>query len=113
MGLWVGVGLLYQSQQMFNGLFFRYVLLNAFFLTIETNLSATGSYVTVVGIGHFSRAVDDTSHDTYLQALHILRGFLDALDGSAQIIKRAATARTGDILGLGELHAGGLENGIR
>ena len=94
---------------MFYGFFFGDVLFYTFLLAVETDLSATGSYVTVVGIGHFSGTVDDTSHNTYLQTLHILRGFLDALNSGAQIIKRAATARTGDIFGLGEFHAGGLE----
>ena len=94
---------------MFYGLFFGDVLLNTFFLTIETDLSTTGTYIAVVGIGHLSGAIDNTAHNTYLQSFHILRSFLDTLDSGAQVIERATTTGAGDILGLGEFYTGGLE----
>ena len=112
MGLWVRVGLLYQPEQMFYGFFFRNVFFNTFFLTIETYLSTTGTYITIVGIGHLSRTVDYTSHYPYFQSFHILRGFLYTLDGRAQVIERTPTARTGNVFGLCEFYAGGLENRI-
>ena len=97
---------------MFYGLFFGDVLLYTFFLTVETDLSTTGTYIAVVGIGHLSGAIDNTAHNSNLQALHIFRGFLDALDSGAQVIERAATTGAGDIFGLGEFYTGGLEYGI-
>ena len=39
-------------------------------------------------------------------------GCLDAADGVLQVVERAAAARTGDVLRLRELDAGGLENGV-
>ena len=39
-------------------------------------------------------------------------GSLDATDGVLQIVERASTARTGDVLGLRKLDAGGLQDSV-
>ena len=81
-------------------LFFGNVLLDAFLLLVKTDFAASGTHVTIVGIGHLARAVDDAAHDAYLQPLQVRRGGLDAGDGALQVIERASAAGAGDVFGL-------------
>ena len=74
------------------------ILLYANLLAVETNLIRTGTYIAIVGICHFSRPIHDTAHDTNLQALQMLGGFLDLGNGFAKVVERTATTRTTDIL---------------
>src|SRR5574344_374795 len=106
----LGLVLMYQCQQTVDSLFLRNILQHTFLATIEGYLSATGTYVSVVGISHFTWAVDDTSHDTYLQTCHVLCSLLDTGDGGTQIIECTTATRTGDILGLGSAKASCLQD---
>ena len=99
-------------QETVDSLSFGNVFLDAFFLPIERDAARTGTHVAVVGIGHLARSVDDAAHDADLQSHEMSSGCLDAADGVLQVVERAAAARTGDVLRLGEFDAGGLENGV-
>ena len=73
----------------------------AFFLFIEADFSTTGTYIAIVGIGHFTRAVDDTAHDTDFQSLEVSRSRLDAGDGRFQVVQCTSATRTRDVFGFG------------
>ena len=95
---------------MFHGIFFGNVLLHADLLLIEAHALRTGTDITVVGISHLTGTIDDTAHDSDLQALHVLRGLTDLRDGVAEVIEGAAAAGAGDILRLRRAQPGSLED---
>ena len=37
-------------------------------LTLQADLSTSGTHITIVGIGHLAGTIHDTAHDTDLQA---------------------------------------------
>ena len=102
-----------QFEKFLDGFFLGDILLDTFLRLVERDLTTTSSYITVIGIGHLARTVHDAAHDAYLQSHEILRGCLDAGDGLLQVIERAPTTGTGDILRLRELDARCLKDGIR
>ena len=87
-----------EGKQMLYCHFLWDILLYANLLAVETNLIRTGTYIAIVGICHFSRPIYNTAHDTNLQALQMLGGFLDLGNGFAKVVERTATTRTTDIL---------------
>ena len=89
-------------------LFFGNVLLDAFLLLVKTDFAASGTHVTIVGIGHLARSVDDAAHDAYLQSFQVRRSGLDAGDGTLQIVERASAAGTGDVFRLAGTQTAGL-----
>ena len=97
---------------MVNSLCLGDVLLNTLLGTIEADLASTGTDITVVGIGHLARAIDNAAHNAYLQAYQMTGGCLDAGDGVLEVVERATATGTRDVLGLGELDAGSLQDGI-
>ena len=66
-----------EAQQMLHSLALGDGLLHTHLLLVERNLARSGAHISVVGIGHFARSVDYTTHDAYLQALHVGRSSLD------------------------------------
>ena len=101
-----------EVEQFLDGLFLRDILFHAFLGFIEGDLTAPSTYITVVGIGHLTRTVDDTTHDADLQTHEVFRGSLDLGDGLLQVIERTPTTRTRDILRLCELDARGLQDAV-
>lgn len=57
-----------KAQQMFYCLALGNSFLYAHFLLVERYFAWSGSYISVVGIRHFTRSVYDTSHNSYLQS---------------------------------------------
>ena len=102
-----------QLQQAFDSLFLGDVLGNTFLLLVERNLATTGTYIAIVGIGHLARTVNNTAHDAYLQTHQMAGGCLNLSDGFLQVIQGTSAAWAGDIFGLGELDASGLQDSIR
>ena len=95
-----------------DGLFLRDVLFDTLLSLVEGDLASTCTYIAVVGIGHLTRAIHDTAHDADLKSHQVLSSRLNLGDGLLKIVKRTTTSRTGDILGLGKLDAGSLEDAI-
>ena len=95
-----------------DGLLLWDILLDTLLGFIKRYLTTTCAYVTVVGIGHLTRTIHNTTHDTNLQTHEILRGSLDLGNGLLKIVERTATTRTGDIFGLGKLDSCSLKNAI-
>ena len=60
-----------QLDELFHGLFFGDVLFDAFLFLIETHLATTGTYVSIIGIGHFAGTVHNAAHNAYLQAFEV------------------------------------------
>ena len=90
-----------QLNQFFYSLFFRNVLFNTFLLFVQTDFASSGTYIAIVGIGHFTRAIDDTAHDTDFQSLEVSRSRLDAGDGRFQVVQCTSATRTRDVFGFG------------
>ena len=67
-----------QVEQFVDGFGFGNVLFDALLAAVETDFSACRTYVAVVGVGHFARAVDDAAHDGNLQSFQVGRGGLYA-----------------------------------
>ena len=77
---------LYESQQMLHGLILWYIFLHTFLAAIERDAVRTGSYVAVVGVGHFAGTVDYASHDADLESYEVAGGGFYAADGVLQVI---------------------------
>ena len=103
----VSVGL-NELDELLYRLFFGNVLLDAFLLLVKTDFAASGTHVTLVGIGHLARSVDDATHDAYLQPLQVRRGGLDAGDGALKVVERASAAGAGNVFGLAGAQTAGL-----
>ena len=101
---------LYQLQQALDSLFLGDVLLNTLLAAVERNLSTCSTHIAIIGIGHFAGAVNNTAHDTNLQALEVSCSSLYARQGSLQVIHCTATTGTGNILGLAYARTGSLQN---
>ena len=101
-----------ELKKFLDGFFLGDVFLDTFLGFVEGDLAATCAYVAIVGICHLTWAIDDTTHDADLETYEIFGGCLDLGDGLLEVVERAAAAWAGDVLGLGELDAGGLEDGI-
>src|SRR5690606_32328953 len=71
-----------------------------FFSTVQRNPVRSGPNVSVVGVSHLARAVDDTSHDTILDAFEMERACANFCGGLLEIEKCSATGWTGYIFGL-------------
>ena len=101
-----------ELKQAFDGFVLGNVLLYAFLSSVERYFATACSYVTIVGIRHFTGTVDNAAHDTNFQTHQVAGSGFYACDSLLQVVKRAPTARTGDVFCLGEFDAGGLENGV-
>ena len=101
-----------ERDEALNSLLLGDILLYALLGLVERYLAATCTHIAIVGISHLTRAVHNTTHDTNLQAHHILGGSLDLGDSLLQVVECATATRALDILGLGKLDAGGLKDGI-
>ena len=92
--------LLDEMDQVLYGLCLRYTLLDALLSLVEVDLPRSCTYIAVVCIGHLSRTIDDTAHDTDLEPLEVCCSCLDLSDGALQVVEGTATARATDELGL-------------
>ena len=104
----LGLGVTNEAEKVVDGLSFGDAMLDTFLLVIERYLARTGTDITVVGISHLTGTIDDTSHNSDLQTLHVLRSLLYAGYRGAQIVESATAARTGDILRLYHSESSGL-----
>ena len=94
------------------GLFLGDISLDALLAAIETDLAACGADISVVGPGHFTWPVDDTSHDGYLEIGEAGGRLLDAGDGAFEVVERTSAARTRDILNMRSPQASSLQYGV-
>ena len=83
-----------------HGLFLRNVLLYAFLFPIETNTVGACSHITVVRVGHFSRPIHYTAHDSYLESFQVGGGLFYLGDSLSQVVKRPTATRTADVFRL-------------
>ena len=78
------------------------------FFTVERNLAGAFAHIAVVGIGHFSGAVDNAAHDGNHHILEAGSSGLYLVKGVFQVVQRAAAARTGNVLRFVETAPAGL-----
>ena len=97
---------------MVNSLSLGDVLLNALLSTIEADLSSTCTHIAIVGIGHLTGSVDDTSHDTNLQTYQMTGSSLNLGNSLLKVVECTSAARTRDILSLGEFYTRSLQNAV-
>src|SRR5574344_1464744 len=83
---------------------------HTYFFAVERYLATGSSYITVVGIRHFARSVDNASHDTYLQTFHVFGSVFDTGYRLAQIVECASASRTTDIFSFAGAQAGCLQD---
>ena len=69
-----------------------------------------GAHVAVVGVGHLAGAVDDAAHDADAQVFQMRRARLDVGEGLFDVVERAAARGAGDVFGMREAHARGLQD---
>ena len=81
-----------QLEELFNCLFLRNVLFHADLLLVERNLPASSSDITIIGICHLTRTIDNTAHNADFQADQILGGSFDAGDGLLEVIEGTSAA---------------------
>ena len=55
-----------ELKQMFYSLSLRDVFLYADLLLVERHFARTSTNIAIIGISHFARPVNNTSHDSYL-----------------------------------------------
>lgn len=77
---------------------------------VEIDLAGGSADVAEVGIGHLAGAIHNAAHDGDAHAFEVAGGFADLLGGVLQIEERAPTARAGDVVGLEDADAGGLQD---
>ena len=77
---------------------------------VEVDLARRTTNVAEIGIGHFTRAVHDASHNGDLHAFEVLGAGLNAGGHFLQVKQRAAAAWAGDEVGFERATTGGLQN---
>jgi hypothetical protein len=98
-----------QVDELVQGVFGGDALLDHLTAFVEGDLAFANTHIPIVGIGHFTRPVDDAAHDADLDAFEVLGAAADHGGGLLQVEERAATAGATDVLRLGDAHAGGLQ----
>lgn len=78
--------------------------------SVEGDFASGGSDVSVVGVGHFSGAVDDASHDGDVEAFEVAGGVPDFIEDGGEIEFSASARGAGDVFDLGFAEAAGLED---
>ena len=89
----------YQSKQMLDCFLLWYVMFNTHLFTVEAHLLRSSTNVSVVRISHFSRSINDSSHDTYFKSFHAFSGFFDASNGGSEVVEGSSAAWTRDVFG--------------
>ena len=67
--------------------------LDELFASVEGDFATACADVAVVGVGHFTDAVDDASHDANFEAFEVSEAGFDLCDGGLNVIERASAAR--------------------
>ena len=67
-----------------------YVFLYALFAFVEADFTGGSSDISVIGVGHFARAVYDTAHHTYFQSFKMRCRSLDVAQCRLKVIKSAS-----------------------
>ena len=80
---------------------------------VEIDLVRSASHVSIICVGHLSGAIDNTTHDAYLEVGKVAGRFFDAGNGTLQIIERAATSWAANVFSVGETKSGRLQNAER
>lgn len=93
-----------------NGFGFGDVEFHGGFADVEVDLAGCTADVAEIGICHFAGAIDDAAHDSDTNALEVASGGADFLGGGLEVEKGATAGRAGDVIGLEDARAGGLEN---
>ena len=78
------------------------VVFNAGFADVEVDFVGGSSDVAEVGVGHFSRAVDDATHDGDGDAFEVVGFSSDALGDALEVKEGASTTGAGDKFGFGD-----------
>ena len=78
------------------------VVLNTGFADVKVDFVGSSSDVAEVGVGHFSRAVDDTTHDGDGDAFEVVGFSSDALGDALEVKEGASTTGAGDKFGFGD-----------
>lgn len=75
-----------QFDQFFYSLFFRNVFLDTFLFLVQADFPSSGSYITVVCIGHFTGTIDNTSHNADFQPFQVRGRSFDTGNSRFQVV---------------------------
>src|SRR5690554_4473622 len=103
----------YQFYEFVHGIRSGNVSLYDLLLLVQGYFVVSGTHVTVVGVGHFARTVDDASHDADLNAFEVRSSGADHGRGFLKVEKRAAARGTGDVLRFADAGPRSLQNAER
>src|SRR5690606_735527 len=87
-----------------------YIPLHDFFATVQGDFVRPGTDIAIIGIGHFSGAIDNAAHDPDFESLEVVGRVAEELSGFLQVKEGTSTAWTGDILCFGNAGTGRLQN---
>ena len=93
-----------------DGFRFRNIEFHGGLADVEVDLVRGTADVAEIGVRHFAGTVDDATHDGNSNALEMAGGGADFLCGVLEIEQGAAAAWAGDVVGLEDAGAGGLQD---
>ena len=96
-----------------DGFVFGDIPANHLLFFVQRDFSGPGADVPIVGVRHFTRAVDDAAHDANFDAFQVMRHRSDFGCGFLKVKQRPATTRTTDVFSFADARPCGLEYGKR
>src|SRR3990172_2219704 len=87
-----------------------YITLDTGFADIKIDLASFGSDIAKIRVSHFSRSINDTTHDGNFYSWQVRCALADPFSDLLQFKKSAAAARTRNELCFRSAHPGGLKN---
>ena len=97
-----------EFEEFVHGRFCRYVAFDNLLAAVEGDFPRAASDITVIGIGHLARAVDNAAHDPDFYALEVVGAASDSGGGLLKVEEGATTGGAGDVFGFGDASARGL-----
>src|SRR5690606_13063955 len=87
-----------------------YVAPHHLFTSVKRNASGSGAHVSIVGVGHLTRPVHNTSHNPDLNPFQVIGAFAYHRGRLLQVEQRSSAGRTGNVFRLGHPVARGLQD---
>ena len=100
----------YQVNQFVNRAFCGDIAFDDVFALVERDFAGATAYIAVIGVGHFTRAVDNAAHNANFDAFEVV-GVVSNQGGGFLQIEQGAPARwAGYVFGFGDAGARGLQD---
>ena len=100
----------YEIHESLHRIPFGNIELHGLLPNIEVYLTGGSTDITEVGVGHFTRAIDDAPHDGDTHPFEVGSGSLDEGRCFLEVEERSTAGGAGDVIGLEDTDPGGLED---